>query len=94
MRCSIQPAAFGVLCRAVAMRAVISVTSCLSLRSDKMDILWFDPDVYLGVRHELFIASQVKIGSANCLPGFVSVPQEGAVTQLLNTVRKAYLKRG
>lgn len=31
--------AFGVLRRAVAMRAVISVTSCLSLGSDKMDIL-------------------------------------------------------
>lgn len=34
-----KPAAFGVLRRAVAMRAVISVTSCSSLGSDKMDIL-------------------------------------------------------
>lgn len=53
-KCSSQPAAFGVSCRDVAMRVLISVTSCLSLGSDKMDILWFDPDVYLGVSRELF----------------------------------------
>lgn len=47
--------------------------SCLSSGSDKMDILEYDPDVYLGVMPELWIWAHVGMGCAKWLPGPVKM---------------------